>query len=201
MTFDDGYADNYEYAFPLLQERGITATFFVTAGFLERDAEVMRRLAGIWRTPRDELSPLAWRQVEEMRAAGMQFGSHTWSHPNLSELSPVRAGHELERSKAVLEDRIGARVDAVAYPFGKWRQHVDQTTLSLARLAGYDYGYASLPRAIAARDDRFRIPRFGVGDDTVTGLSAKVMGDIDWHTTVHEHMPRPVSRALFPVYP
>lgn len=201
LTFDDGYADNYEYAFPLLAERGLTATFFVTVGFLERDADVMNRLAVIWRTPRDELSPLAWPQVEEMRAAGMRFGSHTWSHPNLSELSPVQAASELEHSKAILEDRTGARVDAIAYPFGKWRQHVDATTLALARTAGYEYGYASLPRAIASRDDRFRIPRFGVGDDTVAGLSAKVAGEIDWHATVHEHLPRQVSRALFPVYP
>lgn len=201
LTFDDGYADNYEFAFPLLAERGITATFFVTVGFLERDPEVMSRLAGIWRTPRDELSPLAWRQVEEMRAAGMQFGSHTWSHPNLSELSPAQAASELDRSKAILEDRTGERVDAVAYPFGKWRQHVDETTLTLARAAGYAYGYASLPRAIASRDDQLRIPRFGVGDDTVADLSAKVSGEIDWHAAVHEHLPRQVSRALFPVYP
>jgi peptidoglycan/xylan/chitin deacetylase (PgdA/CDA1 family) len=201
LTFDDGYADNYDFAFPLLLERGITATFFVTVGFLERDPEVMSRLADIWRTPRDELAPLGWRQVEEMRAAGMHFGSHTWSHPNLSELSPAEAASELDRSKAILEDRTGQRVDAIAYPFGKWRQHVDETTLTLAGAAGYTHGYASLPRAIAPRDDRLRIPRFGVGDDTVAGVSAKVAGEIDWHASVHEHLPRQVSRALFPVYP
>jgi hypothetical protein len=54
---------------------------------------------------------------------------------------------------------------------------------------------------VARRDDVFRVPRFGVGDDTVADLSAKVLGAIDWHGAVHEHLPRRVSRALFPVYP
>ena len=49
LTFDDGYADNYEFAFPLLQSRGLTATFFVTVGLLERDAEVLARLQALRR--------------------------------------------------------------------------------------------------------------------------------------------------------
>jgi peptidoglycan/xylan/chitin deacetylase (PgdA/CDA1 family) len=173
----------------------------VTVGFLERDADVLDHLARIWRTPRDELAPLDWRHVVEMRSAGMKFGSHTWSHRNLAELPREQVVAELARSKGVLEDRTGARVDLVAYPFGKWRQHVDNQTLAVADAAGYTYGCASLPRAISVRDDRLRIPRFGIGDDSVAGLSAKVAGDIDWHGAVHEHLPRRVSRALFPVYP
>jgi peptidoglycan/xylan/chitin deacetylase (PgdA/CDA1 family) len=201
LTFDDGYADNYEYALPLLAERGMTATFFVTVGFLDRDPEVMTHLSGIWCTPLDDLDPLAWRQVEEMLAVGMTFGSHTWSHQNLAEVPRARAVSELGRSKSVLEDRMGGRVDAVAYPFGKWGHHVDNQTLALAAAAGYAHGYASLPRAMTVSDDPFRVPRFGVGDDTVADLAAKVRGDIDWHAAVHERLPRRVSRALFPVYP
>ncbi len=201
LTFDDGYVDNYEYAFPLLAARGMPAAFFLTAGFLERDEAVMQRLAVIWRTPCAALAPLAWSQVVEMQAAGMTVGSHTWSHPNLSQLPVLVAKHELTRSKDVIEQRTGAAVDALAYPFGKWGEHVDATTLRLAEVAGYEVGYASSPRAVAARDGRFRVPRFGVGDDSVADVAAKVRGEIDWHTTVHDHLPRRVRRALFPVYP
>jgi peptidoglycan/xylan/chitin deacetylase (PgdA/CDA1 family) len=201
ISFDDGYADNHEYALPMLAERGMTATFFVTVGFLERADDVMPHLAEIWRTPRGELAPLSWAQVEEMRAAGMAFGSHTWSHPNLAELPAALAAVELRRSKEVMEDRTGVAVTAIAYPFGQPAHHVNDETISLAAAAGYEQGYVSLPRSVAARDEQLRIPRFGVGDDTVDTLAAKVRGDIDWHALVHEHLPRRLSRALFPVYP
>ena len=201
ITFDDGYADNYEYALPMLVARCMTATFFVTVGFLERDDDVMPHLARIWRTARRDLAPLDWAQVEEMRTAGMTFGSHTWSHQNLAEIPPVRASEELRRSKEVMEDRTGAPVAAIAYPFGQPGHHVNNETFALAAAAGYEQGYVSLPRSIADRDGPLRIPRFGVGDDTVEALAAKVRGDIDWHALVHERLPRRLSRVLFPVYP
>jgi peptidoglycan/xylan/chitin deacetylase (PgdA/CDA1 family) len=201
LTFDDGYSDNYDYALPLLAERRLTATFFVTVGFLERDPGVLDHLSDIWATPLAELAPLAWSQVREMVAAGMTFGSHTWSHANLAALEPALAYDELQRSKDVLEARLGAPVGGIAYPFGKLRHNVGAATFRLARDAGYQRGYVSLPRALHDRDAPFCIPRFGVGDDTVESLAAKVRGDIDWHATVHRRLPRRVSAALFRQYP
>ncbi len=200
LTFDDGYADNHHYAFPLLAARRLPATFFVTVGFLERDPAVMERLSRIWQTPAAELAPLAWREVAEMRAAGMAFGSHTWSHPNLAELDHRRLLEELRRSKATLEDRTGERVAALAYPFGKLRHNVGPPVFAAAAAAGYERGYVSLPRAVASSDAPLRIPRFGVGDDDVASLGAKVRGEIDWHATVHQRLPARVSRVLFPLY-
>jgi peptidoglycan/xylan/chitin deacetylase (PgdA/CDA1 family) len=201
ITFDDGYRDNYESAFPILAARRMTAVFFVTVGFLERDPEVFARLTRIWGAPGDELNPLGWSDVGEMQAEGMGFGSHTWSHPNLAELSPAAARAELCRSKAVLEDRLGQLVGDIAYPFGKLRHHVSDATFHHAHDAGYRHGYVSLPRAVADRDHLLRIPRFGVGNDSVASLAAKVGGEIDWHAIVHERCPASVSRMLFPRYP
>jgi peptidoglycan/xylan/chitin deacetylase (PgdA/CDA1 family) len=201
LTFDDGYADNHEYALPLLTERHITATFFVTAGFLERDPAVLDHVSDIWQTPTADLVPLSWSQVAEMRGEGMAFGSHTWSHANLAALPPSGVAEELSRSKAVLEERLGDTADAIAYPFGKLHHNVSEQTFELAAAAGYTRGYVSLPRAISPRDAPLRIPRFGVGRETLGSLAAKVRGDIDWHATVHGHLPRRVSAALFPQYP
>ena len=201
LTFDDGYSDNHEYALPALAARHLPATFFVTAGFLERDPEVLAHLSTIWETAPADLDPLAWSQVAEMRAAGMTFGSHTWSHANLAAVAPSRAYDELHRSKVVLEDRIGAPVDGIAYPFGKFHHNVGPAVFDLAAQAGYRRGYVSLPRAVNDRDEPLRIPRFGVGADSVTALAGKVRGDIDWHATVHRRLPRRVSAALFRQYP
>jgi peptidoglycan/xylan/chitin deacetylase (PgdA/CDA1 family) len=201
LTFDDGYADNHEYALPLLAARHMPATFFVTAGFLERNPPVMVHLSAIWRTALDELSPLSWTQVADLLAAGMAIGSHTWSHPNLAVLPEALVTEEMRRSKEVIEDRAQSPVDAIAYPFGKPRHHVRAATFRIAAMTGYRNGYMSLPRAVRDSDDAYQVPRFGVGEDTVASLLAKVRGEIDWHATVHRRLPRRFSAALFAQYP
>jgi peptidoglycan/xylan/chitin deacetylase (PgdA/CDA1 family) len=181
---------------PLLAAHRVPATFFVTAGFLERDTAVMGHLSDIWATPRAELTPLTWSQVEELQAAGMTIGSHTFSHENLAALASSAVTEELRRSKDVIETHTGTRVDAIAYPFGKLRHHVSNTTCWLARKAGYRRGYVVLPRAISDRDGALRVPRFAVGGETIASLAAKVRGDIDWHAALHSHLPRRVTSAL-----
>jgi peptidoglycan/xylan/chitin deacetylase (PgdA/CDA1 family) len=197
ITFDDGYADNRVHAMPRLCARGMTATFFVTAGFLERDDEAMTHLAEVWLTPRERLHPLSWSQVRELRDAGMSIGSHTWSHRNLARLSTAEAQEELRRSREVLEDRLREPVRAVAYPWGKLGRHVTGETFAAARRAGYELGVISLPRAVRESDGALRVPRLGVGAEPVERIAAKVAGAIDWHGYVHERMPAPLARRLF----
>jgi peptidoglycan/xylan/chitin deacetylase (PgdA/CDA1 family) len=197
ITFDDGYADNHAHALPLLAARGMTASFFVTAGFVERDAEVMDHLEQVWRTPRERLEPLSWSQVLALRDAGMSIGSHTWSHRNLARLSPAAAEADLRRSRKVLEQRLGAPVRAIAYPWGKLGRHVSDETFAAARRAGFELGLISLPRALRDGEDPLRVARLGVGADTVDRLGEKVTGAIDWHAYVHERIPAPVARRLF----
>jgi peptidoglycan/xylan/chitin deacetylase (PgdA/CDA1 family) len=194
ITFDDGYADNREHALPLLAARGMTATFFVTAGFLERDDAVMAHLGRVWG---QRLRPLSWDDVAALRAAGMAIGSHTWSHRRLSGLSPAEAEADLKRSREVIEQRLGEPVRAIAYPWGKLGRHVDAETFAAARRAGFELGGISLPRAVRASDDALRIPRMGVGAEPVARLAAKVTGAIDWHALVHERMPARVARMVF----
>jgi peptidoglycan/xylan/chitin deacetylase (PgdA/CDA1 family) len=197
ITFDDGYADNRVHAMPLLAARGMAATFFVTVGFLERDHDVMTHLSRVWRTPRARLDPLSWGDVNELRAACMSIGSHTWSHRNLAALSAADVESDLRRSREVLEEHLGEAVRAIAYPWGKLGRHVNGETFAAARRAGYALGGISLPRAVRATDDPLRIPRFGVGAESVERLAAKVAGTIDWHASIHERMPATVARALF----
>jgi peptidoglycan/xylan/chitin deacetylase (PgdA/CDA1 family) len=197
ITFDDGYADNHTHALPLLRERGMPATFFLAVGFVERDAEVMAHLADAWRTPPERLRSLSWDQVDDLRAAGMSIGSHTWSHRNLAELSPEAVEADLRRSREVLETRLAEPVRAVAYPWGKLGRHVNSHTFAAARRAGFELGLISLPRALRGDEDPLRVARLGVGDDPVERVAAKVGGAIDWHAYVHERIPAPVARLIF----
>ena len=132
-----------------------------------------------------------------MRAAGMTFGSHTWSHRNLAQIGDAEVERELTRSKQVLEARLSAPVSAVAYPWGKLRRHVTDRTFAAAARAGYRLGAFSLPRAVRDSDAPLAIPRFGVGSEPVESLAGKVRGAIDWHGAVHERIPARLARALW----
>jgi len=103
---------------------------------IERALGVTRPAEGFARS-----RPMTWEQVEEMAAAGMEFGSHAVSHPILTRLEADELNRELRESKAVLEARLRRPVLAVAYPVGQ-RFAYDHRVQAAARDAGYRFGVA-----------------------------------------------------------
>jgi peptidoglycan/xylan/chitin deacetylase (PgdA/CDA1 family) len=190
ITFDDGFADNYEYAFPVLQEHGVPATFFITAGLLEKNPIVLERLQRLWGARADQVRPLDWSAVREMRRAGMEIGAHTYSHPNLARLDRNAAELEVRRSKEIIEDRLGAPVSLMAYPFGKPKRHFTRETVGAVSSAGYEYAAAVTWRGIRASDSQFRIPRFTCTGDSVSTVRHKVTGAWDLLGTWQEREPQ-----------
>ena len=61
---------------------------------------------------------LGWSQIREMARAGISFGAHTMTHPDLRSLSTEDMSREILGSKYTLEDRLGQAVSSFAYPFG-----------------------------------------------------------------------------------
>lgn len=118
LTFDDGYENQFTEAFPILQKYGLTATIFIITGRMGalNDWETDRRI------PR--LKHLDERQIREMSEYGIEFGSHSCTHPDLTALTPERARNEIETSKRVLEDLLGTRVTSFCYPFGAVNERV-----------------------------------------------------------------------------
>lgn len=130
LTFDDGFRNVYEYGLPILQQYGFPATVFLVTDY----CGALNAWPG--QSPAVERRPLlGWAEVRAMSAAGIAFGSHTRTHPDLSSMTQQGIESELLGSKQAIEDAIGRPVDAFAYPYGVTNQRVRrlaQTHFALA---------------------------------------------------------------------
>jgi len=207
VTFDDGYLDNYEIAYPILRSHGAQGVFFLTTSMIgsshvpwwdriaylvktarlrrfclrypaelkvdvdkDGQTESLQAILKLYKSPANtdparfmlELAEeaqgsevpetqrrfLSWDEAREMSRGGMAFGSHTVSHPVLSQLEPERQREELVQSRAILKEQLGIEVHALAYPVGHQASFSDETQ-RLARESGYrcafsHYGGANL---------------------------------------------------------
>ncbi len=116
LSFDDGWSDQFTYAFPILEKYRYPATFFVFTN------EIGYRGA------------LSWNNLRELVASGMTIGDHTRSHPFLTHITNVSTlWNEIDGSKLLLERQLNIRVNEFAYPFGQY----NPTIISLVKKAGY----------------------------------------------------------------
>jgi peptidoglycan/xylan/chitin deacetylase (PgdA/CDA1 family) len=159
LTFDDGYTDFLEYAVPVLEDHGMTATVFVVAGRIggrsDWDGSASRELMDA-------------AQVRAVAAAGFEVGSHGLNHVGLAGVPDSTLRTEVGESRRILEDVLTEPVTSFSYPYGSF----DEPAAEAVRTAGYS-------EACVTRDysvwDRFTLPRFYVGQrDTVPRLIAKL---------------------------
>jgi peptidoglycan/xylan/chitin deacetylase (PgdA/CDA1 family) len=131
ITFDDGYRGLREHAFPVLEAHGFRATCFAIteyAGRLNRwdVAYGGRRFAH-----------LAWRDMRAWQGRGIEFASHTATHPRLTRLSEIAVYEELDRSRRAIARELGVETPAVSYPFGAAGERDER----IAREVGYGAGF------------------------------------------------------------
>lgn len=135
ITFDDGYEDIIQLL-PLLRQQRIPLTVFVPTAFIGKTNSWDNLLL------KNKRRHLSEDQIKQLAAEGVEFGSHTHSHRDLSRLSYNEIEEELSRSKSILETLTGKEVRHIAYPFGRG----DRRIAEIARRLGYRAGFWSIPR-------------------------------------------------------
>jgi peptidoglycan/xylan/chitin deacetylase (PgdA/CDA1 family) len=149
ITFDDGFRSIYEVAAPCLETLGFRATVFAVTGKVGGTNDWPSHI------PRVPALPLAtWAQLRELHHSGLEIGVHGMTHTCLTTLPPSLARYEILESGKQMEDRLGARVRSLAYPYGRFN-------LSHETLAAEQYDAACSTKLGTARfdGDRHRLPR------------------------------------------
>ncbi|HXS64350.1 MAG TPA: polysaccharide deacetylase family protein [Streptosporangiaceae bacterium] len=154
LTFDDGFADFYYTALPLMQSLGLAGTLFVTSGWTGASGGYL-----------SEHSPpgmLTGEQIREIADAGIEIGAHSVTHPELDQISAGSLRQELVGGKQALEDLLGVPVPGLAYPFGYSSKAVRDSAAAI----GYEYACAVGNRLASTGADRFALPRLTIGRST-----------------------------------
>ncbi len=159
LTFDDGYRSMRDVTLPCLQRFGHPGVLFVPTDYVGR-------LNCFDRGVEPEEAICDWEDLRELQRGGVSIQSHAASHRRLSELGPAEQDHELIRSKAVLEEHLGSRVDTIAFPYGDPGRSPQESATAL-KDAGYRaaflYGGGTLRLPVA---DPYRLARLAMGPDT-----------------------------------
>lgn len=176
ITFDDGFQDFYTNAFPILQKYGFSAVVFLPTAHV---GEVARSFNGT--------DCLTWSQVRELQSAGIEFGSHTVTHPELKTLNTDDLRYELRRSKETIEERLGRPVTSFAYPyaFPETDRSFRQKLRGMLEESGYENGVSTILGTADRAGNRYFMKRLPVNTHDDSRLfQAKLDGAYDWLHTV-----------------
>jgi peptidoglycan/xylan/chitin deacetylase (PgdA/CDA1 family) len=196
ITFDDGYRDFYSNAFPVLAQYGFSATMYLPTAYVADDSASFKGK-----------ECLSWSEVRELQGHGMDFGSHTVTHPQLHDLGPAQVEEEIVNSKKSIEEKTGCEVNSFAYPYAfpqadkDFKEHLRDTLAA----AGYENGVCTALGRTSLESDRFFLERLPINDcDDEALFQAKLDGAYDWvgqfqyfSKLAKAHLPRPAGSAKY----
>jgi peptidoglycan/xylan/chitin deacetylase (PgdA/CDA1 family) len=165
ITFDDGGETDLTAAAPILKEIKYHATFYVTAGFLDKPGY------------------MSAAQLRELSSLGFEIGCHSMTHAYLNDLGPAELHHELVDARSKLEDVIGKKVEHFSCPGGRYNER----TLDVAKQAGYRSLATSGARPNFPSTNPFSLGRVAIMRDTgKSAFSSVCAGSGLWKTQLSE---------------
>ncbi|MBI4358114.1 MAG: polysaccharide deacetylase family protein [Candidatus Omnitrophica bacterium] len=171
ITFDDGYRDNYENAFPIMSKFGFKGVIFLIVDRMGSDHFLTKD------------------QIKEMSQAGFEFGSHSRSHLDLASLEREGKYHEISSSKSLLSNELGMDIRFFCYPCGRY----DQESVASVKEAGYLGACSNDPGSNNGKCDPYLLKRTEIAPhDSLYDFEKKLAGAYDWvHKTLHVIRGRP----------
>jgi peptidoglycan/xylan/chitin deacetylase (PgdA/CDA1 family) len=178
ITFDDGFRNNYVYAYQILMKYGFSGIFFLVSDFIDSEEPFpwMKQHG----EPREEIKdalPMKWRQARKMLHGGMEFGSHSLDHRKLDGLHGEELYYEINDSKKTIERQLNQRVIAFAFPYG-----ISGAVgiLEVLRECGYEAALGIEEGRMGLSDNVFNMKRIAVvEDDGIFWFKLKVSGSYD----------------------
>jgi peptidoglycan/xylan/chitin deacetylase (PgdA/CDA1 family) len=165
FTFDDGYRDNVEVALPILEERGVLATFFLVP-----------TLFGATFPGRSNHRVMELGLARELVARGHEIGAHSLTHRRLTRLSEIEARREIEASRRELEDELCVAVTSFAYPKG---DH-DEGVRAMVAASGFRVAATVREGLVSSEPDWLAIPRVSVRpSESMLAFRCKLHPSID----------------------
>lgn len=152
ITFDDGYENFYQYAYPVLKKYNFSAMVYIVTGELSGKAHWLKE---------ENHEPgrlMSSDQIKEIYDNGVEIGSHSVTHPRLALLTEERCLNELAESKQSLENLLNTEIDHICYPYGSCNTGV----VSMARKAGYRTGTTTVKGLASPLHDALALPRKAV---------------------------------------
>ncbi len=168
VTFDDGYENFYEFAYPVLKKYGIPSIVYVLSGYLGKDAS--------WFSKDGRPCPplMESRRIKEISAGNgnVLIGSHGIRHLRLGEINDISiVEREVSESKTCLEAVIGSEIRHFCYPYGSY----NQKTMDAVREAGYISAVSCVRGTAKQGDDLLQLPRKAISyGDSLAGFIWKL---------------------------
>ena len=192
ITFDDCYQECIDHAVPILEENGFTAVFFVPTECVGSKSHWLMPELGF------EFPIIDWATVKYLDTNGFQVGSHSMTHPDLTNVTSEDCYKELAESRKVLEEHLGHEVVHLAYPYGLFNDAVK----SIAAKVGYKTVCSVIERFARHDDDPLALPRINVLDSynivdfvLILHYEGKYKTTLRWWQYVHSKM-RGVGRLI-----